>query len=114
MTCTATSINRGIMCGILLNEQYAMRTDMLVVGRSVVAACLAVSGTLCLVPTRAHAQQKAGTKTDYTITLFAGGQVGFGGDGGPASAARFTDAGGLAIDRAGTVYVADEHNHRIR
>lgn len=103
------------MCGILLNEKCAVRTHMRVVGRSVVAAYLVTCGTLSpLVPTRAYAQQKAGSNADYTISLFAGGQAGFGGDGGQASAARFNDAGGLAIDRAGTMYVADEHNHRIR
>ncbi|WP_304842093.1 NHL repeat-containing protein [Hydrogenophaga sp.] len=33
---------------------------------------------------------------------------------GPGNAARFDDANGLAIDKAGNLYVADTRNHRIR
>jgi hypothetical protein len=85
------------------------------VGRSVVAAYLVICGaSLQMVSTRIYAQQRTGTNVEYTISLFAGGPVGFAGDGGQASATRFNDAAGLAIDRAGTMYVADEHNHRIR
>jgi len=50
----------------------------------------------------------------YGASLFAGGEKGFSGDGAEAQGARFNDAAGLAVDRAGTMYVADEHNHRIR
>jgi sugar lactone lactonase YvrE len=53
------------------------------------------------------------------ITTIAGsGSQGFSGDGGPATAATFNvgvyDAGGLAVDSRGNVYLADTFNHRIR
>jgi hypothetical protein len=49
------------------------------------------------------------------ITTIAGnGTQGFGGDGGPASAAIFDYAIGLAADVAGNLYIADINNHRIR
>jgi sugar lactone lactonase YvrE len=80
-----------------------------------VAAYLVICGAwVQMLPTRTYAQQRTKTTADYTISLFAGGDKGFAGDGALAQAARFNDAAGLAIDRAGTLYVADEHNHRIR
>jgi len=85
-----------------------MRAD-LCVGRSLVACLVICGAAVQMLPSRIYAQQRTGTNPDYTISLFAGGPVGFAGDGGQASTARFNDAAGLAIDRAGTMYVADEH-----
>ena len=49
------------------------------------------------------------------ITTFAGtGDRGFGGDGGPATEARFNLPYGLAVDGSGNLYVADRYNQRIR
>ena len=50
-----------------------------------------------------------------TITTIAGtGERGFSGDGGPASQAQLSEPGGIALDVAGNVYIADTYNHRIR
>ncbi len=52
---------------------------------------------------------------DGTISTVAGtGQTGFEGDGGPATSARFWQPHGVALDRAGNLYIADLYNHRIR
>ena len=51
---------------------------------------------------------------DGVLRVVAGtGEAGFGGDGGPAAAARLYAPTGLAMGN-GTLYLADELNHRIR
>src|SRR5262245_57730445 len=50
-----------------------------------------------------------------TIRTIAGsGGSGFGGDGGPATAALLQARGRLAVDRAGNLYIPDVVNNRIR
>ncbi len=49
------------------------------------------------------------------ITTVAGtGSAGFGGDGGPATAAFLDTPTGVALDASGNLYLSDSHNHRIR
>ena len=49
------------------------------------------------------------------ITTFAGSGIsGPGGDGGPAVAAELSLPGGVAVDKVGNLYVADQGNHGIR
>ena len=50
-----------------------------------------------------------------TITTIAGtGEWGFSGDGGPATSARLYNPYGVAVDRKGNVYIADNGNNRVR
>lgn len=49
------------------------------------------------------------------ITTVAGrGGAGFAGDGGPGTEALLNEPGGLALDGAGNLYVADTRNNRVR
>lgn len=49
------------------------------------------------------------------LTVIAGtGERGFGGDGGPATAATLNEPYGVVADRSGTVYFADRLNGRVR
>ncbi|MEU4796608.1 hypothetical protein [Streptomyces sp. NPDC023327] len=52
---------------------------------------------------------------DGSITTVAGtGEPGYGGDGGPATRAALNEPRGLALDGAGTLYVAEWKGHRVR
>lgn len=62
---------------------------------------------------RNHAVRRV--RPDGTISTMAGSGVkGFGGDGGPASAAKLNTPGGVYVDRFGTLFIADTLNQRIR
>ncbi len=51
----------------------------------------------------------------YTISTFAGNNTsGFSGDGSAATSAQISGPYGIAIDSAGNLFFADQHNHRIR
>jgi secreted PhoX family phosphatase len=55
------------------------------------------------------------TAQEYTFTTLAGPpEAGPGAIDGPGSAARFNPPTGVAVDRAGNVYVADTYNNTIR
>ena len=50
-----------------------------------------------------------------TIDVIAGtGEIGFTGDGGPATQAKFNQPYGVTLDQAGNLFVADSGNSRIR
>ncbi|MFI5112212.1 MAG: choice-of-anchor D domain-containing protein [Terriglobales bacterium] len=50
-----------------------------------------------------------------TITTVAGnGTAGYSGDGGPATSAKLSYPYGVAVDRAGNLYIADVYNNRVR
>jgi sugar lactone lactonase YvrE len=53
--------------------------------------------------------------TDGVIRTVAGnGNWGYSGDGGPATSAKLADPTGVAVDAAGSLFIADQDNQRIR
>jgi sugar lactone lactonase YvrE len=88
------------------------------------------AGNLYFSDTGLNLIRKIALGTGIVTTVAGSGALGFSGDGGPATAAKLTlgaqfihscacgnghfRSGGLAIDRAGNLYIADTGNHRIR
>lgn len=56
--------------------------------------------------------QSVGDSADLVVRF--GIPMGYGSRDGPGTMARFSHPSGVAVDAAGTVYVADQHNHVIR
>ena len=74
---------------------------------------LDAAGTLYVSEFEGHRVRKIGA--DGKIFTAAGaGQSGFRGDGAAATAALLSYPAGLAVDRAGSLYIADSGNNRIR
>lgn len=76
---------------------------------------LAVSsaGDVYLVDTENHAIRKVDARSGI-ITTVAGGRLGSGGDGGPATAAGLDRPHGVAVRPDGSILIGDTNNHRVR
>ena len=71
------------------------------------------AGNLFIAATENHRIRKVDSAGVIT-TVAGAGSFGFGGDGGPATAAQLRSPGGVALDGAGNLFIADTDNHRIR
>ena len=74
---------------------------------------MSAGGTLYIGDTYDHRVREV-TSNGIITTLAGTGSQGYGGDGGPAASAQLNQPGGLAMDPAGNVYVADSGNNRVR
>jgi hypothetical protein len=82
-------------------------------GQSVGA--MAVSGqTLYIADDATDVIRAVDMNTDIESVIAGTSAAGFGGDGGPASAAEFDNPSGLAADQQGDLLVADSGNGRVR
>jgi DNA-binding beta-propeller fold protein YncE len=72
------------------------------------------AGNLYFSDTFNHCIRRVDARTNFITTLAGCGEPGYSGDGGPAIRACFNEPYGIAVDRAGNVYVADRYNHCVR
>jgi len=72
------------------------------------------AGHLFFSDTFNHCIRRVDAGTGLISTVAGSGAAGFAGDGGPAIAARLNEPYGIAIDRAGNLYIADRLNRRVR
>jgi sugar lactone lactonase YvrE len=78
------------------------------------AVALDVNGNVYIADTINHRIRRVDASTGLIYTIAGSGVNGFSGDGGPASAAEVSFPVGIAVDRSGKIYFADESNNRIR
>lgn len=71
-------------------------------------------GHMFFVEMRNHVIRRVDRQTGIISTVAGTGQQGYGGDGGPATQAQFSQPHSIAFDEQGRLYVADIGNHRIR
>ena len=75
-------------------------------------------GNLLVVDTENHAIRRIELSgrgaANGIVTTIAGGRLGSGGDGGPATAAAMDRPHGAEVDARGNIYIADSNNHRVR
>ncbi len=92
--------NGGLATAAQLNEPYEVRFDR--------------EGNLYVVERLNHCVRRIDAKTGIISTVAGTGKEGFSGDGGPATEAQFRQPHSIQLDRAGSLYVCDTLNHRIR
>lgn len=83
-----------------LNEPYEVRFD--------------ADGNMYFVEMKNNLVRRVDAKTRRITTVAGTGEAGFGGDGGPATEAKFRSPHSIALDGQGHLYIADIGNHRIR
>jgi streptogramin lyase len=90
----------GPATGALLNEPYEVRFDSL--------------GNMFFVEMQNNLVRRVDAKTGVISTVAGNGTRGFSGDGGPALKAQLSYPHSITLDNAGSVYICDIGNHRIR
>lgn len=72
------------------------------------------NGNLYLSDTFNHCVRRVDARSGTITTVAGTGEKGFSGDGGPATKARLDEPYGLALDKAGNVFIVDRLNGRVR
>ena len=72
------------------------------------------AGNLYFSDTFNHRIRRVDARTGMIATVAGNGETGYSGDGGPAVRASLNEPYGIAIDRAGDIFVADRLNRRVR
>jgi len=72
------------------------------------------SGNLYIVERDAHVVRRIDARTNMVSTVAGSGEAGYGGDGGPASAALLRQPHSIAFDADGNLLICDIGNSRVR
>jgi len=74
----------------------------------------ATDGDMIFSDTFNHCIRRVNAKTGVITNVAGTGERGFGGDGGPATAALLNEPYGVVVDRGGKIFFADRLNRRVR
>src|SRR5437763_1413555 len=72
------------------------------------------AGNLYFSDTFNHRIRRVDARSRVITTVAGNGEAGYSGDGGPAVSAALNEPYGIALDRAGNIFVADRLNRRVR
>ena len=72
------------------------------------------AGNLYIAEFDNHRVRKVDAATQVITTVAGNGTAGFAGDGGAATSAQLNKPLGVTVDAAGSLYIADFNNHRVR
>ena len=72
------------------------------------------AGNLIIADFNNHRIRKVQTATGIITTVAGNGSQGFSGDGGPAAGAQLDSPRSVAVDSAGSLFIGDTGNHRVR
>ncbi|MFC1824061.1 SMP-30/gluconolactonase/LRE family protein [Thermodesulfobacteriota bacterium] len=72
------------------------------------------TGAYYILDTFNHRIRRVDNQTGIITTVAGTGSAGFSGDGGPADSAKLNYPRFICGDTSGNIYIADDHNHRIR
>src|SRR5260370_1012200 len=72
------------------------------------------AGNLYFSDTFNHRIRRVDAQSGVITTVAGNGEGGYAGDGGPAAWASLNEPYGIAIDRAGNIFIADRLNRRVR
>ena len=72
------------------------------------------AGNLYFSDTFNHRIRRVDARSSVITTVAGTGEAGYGGDDGPATRASLNEPYGIAIDRAGNIFIADRLNRRVR
>jgi hypothetical protein len=73
-----------------------------------------IAGNMYIADQGNNRVRKVDASTGIISTIAGNGTYGSGGDGGPATNAQLAQLRGIAVDRAGNVFISDFRNNRIR
>jgi trimeric autotransporter adhesin len=79
-----------------------------------VAAAVDTAGNIYVADRNANVIREVSAVTGVITTVAGNGTAGFAGDGAAATSAELNQPGGVAVDTAGNIYIADFSNNRIR